>query len=248
MWRFIVVTFGFLGLVFYELSGGGAYAPRPGSLQAGAQLDDVRPRARPAPGNPLQMANAGSESATVVATLSAVADSEALRRPVTALSDFRDLPEAGDGITLALAPSSSFGLPIVRAAPANDLALLGRPAGAAAQERFDHADLPEDLRAAVERASLANLPSQRAQPFAEPDTVAIAPDGFAPAQDIRRVAGSRVNLRDGPGTSFGRVAQLSRGTEVAVIGVSGSGWLHLRVLDTGRVGWMSERLVTASTN
>ena len=34
MWRFILVTFGFLFFAFYELSGGADYAPKDGSRQA----------------------------------------------------------------------------------------------------------------------------------------------------------------------------------------------------------------------
>jgi len=37
MWRFIIVTFGFLGLAFYQLSGGADYAPREGSRQHATQ-------------------------------------------------------------------------------------------------------------------------------------------------------------------------------------------------------------------
>lgn len=47
MWRFIIVTFAFLGWSFYVLSGGADYEPRTQSLQARAKLDDVRPLARP---------------------------------------------------------------------------------------------------------------------------------------------------------------------------------------------------------
>ena len=47
MWRFIVVTFAFLGWSFYVLSGGADYEPRTQSIQARAKLDDVRPLARP---------------------------------------------------------------------------------------------------------------------------------------------------------------------------------------------------------
>lgn len=47
MWRFILVTFTFLGWSFYILSGGADYEPRTQSWQARAVLNDVRPLARP---------------------------------------------------------------------------------------------------------------------------------------------------------------------------------------------------------
>ncbi|WP_299852135.1 SH3 domain-containing protein [uncultured Roseovarius sp.] len=47
MWRFILVSFAFLGWSFYVLSGGADYEPRVQSIQARAKLDDIRPLARP---------------------------------------------------------------------------------------------------------------------------------------------------------------------------------------------------------
>jgi len=39
MWRFVLVSFVFLGWAFYHLSGGSAYRPAPNSLQARATQD-----------------------------------------------------------------------------------------------------------------------------------------------------------------------------------------------------------------
>ena len=49
MWRFILISFAFLGWSFYVLSGGADYEPRLESIQARAKLDNVRPLARPDP-------------------------------------------------------------------------------------------------------------------------------------------------------------------------------------------------------
>src|SRR6056297_3837856 len=59
MWRFILVTFAFLGWSFYELSGGADYTPRTNSIQARALLDDVRPMARPVRAHVTQVAGTG---------------------------------------------------------------------------------------------------------------------------------------------------------------------------------------------
>ncbi len=82
------------------------------------------------------------------------------------------------------------------------------------------------------------------------DAMAIVRDvaTAAPMADIRKVTGARVNMRSGPGTKFGRIARLSAGTPVAVLRDPGDGWLKIRVVDTGRVGWMADWLVTASAN
>eukprot|EP01013_Petalomonas_cantuscygni_P018093 TRINITY_DN35432_c0_g1_i1.p2 TRINITY_DN35432_c0_g1~~TRINITY_DN35432_c0_g1_i1.p2 ORF type:complete len:214 (-),score=54.96 TRINITY_DN35432_c0_g1_i1:937-1578(-) len=70
-----------------------------------------------------------------------------------------------------------------------------------------------------------------------------APVADASAVSLRQVAGSRVNMRSGPSTSFGVVTTLDGGTEVEVFEVEG-GWARLRSIATGDEGWMAERLLT----
>lgn len=62
--------------------------------------------------------------------------------------------------------------------------------------------------------------------------------------DFRRVSGNRVNMRNGPGTEYSVVAKLGQFTEVEVLQNPGEGWVKLQVLETGRIGWMAERLLT----
>jgi len=61
--------------------------------------------------------------------------------------------------------------------------------------------------------------------------------------DIRAVRGSRVNMRGGPGTSYAVLGTLIRGEEVRVLKEPGNGWVKLKVVDTGRIGWMSAKLL-----
>lgn len=61
--------------------------------------------------------------------------------------------------------------------------------------------------------------------------------------DIRAVTGSRVNMRNGPGTNFPVLTQLVRGETAMVLQEPGNGWLKIRVQETGRVGWMSASLM-----
>ncbi|MGH1416116.1 MAG: SH3 domain-containing protein [Pelagimonas sp.] len=63
--------------------------------------------------------------------------------------------------------------------------------------------------------------------------------------DYRQVTGSRVNLRGGPGTNFDVVTQLLRGEEVEVIDSMENGWVKLRALDGGNIGWMSDGFLKA---
>ena len=65
-----------------------------------------------------------------------------------------------------------------------------------------------------------------------------------PVTSIRRVNGSRVNLRMGPGTDFGVVSSLTRDTAVEILSDDGTGWVELRDIETGLTGWMADRLLT----
>jgi uncharacterized protein YgiM (DUF1202 family) len=68
-----------------------------------------------------------------------------------------------------------------------------------------------------------------------------------PQADLREVAGSRVNMRSGPGTGYDVLTSLAQGTEVEVIESDGAGWVKLRAVDEDIVGWMAEYLLTEPT-
>ncbi|SEQ68513.1 SH3 domain-containing protein [Thalassovita taeanensis] len=76
------------------------------------------------------------------------------------------------------------------------------------------------------------------------------PEGTAekPAPDLRKVTGNRVNMRMGPGTNYNVVTKLSAGTQVLVLQMPGEGWVKLRVVETGRVGWMADYLVSKASD
>lgn len=65
-----------------------------------------------------------------------------------------------------------------------------------------------------------------------------------PKKDMRSVQGSRVNLRGGPGTSFGVLGVLTRDQTVEVLRDEGKGWVKLRDQESGRVGWMAAKMLT----
>lgn len=91
MWRFILVTFAFLGWSFYVLSGGADYEPRLESIQARAKLDDVRPLARPVT----------VDVAEVPAPATVVADTDAVTRALPLIENLELTPESQAEITLA---------------------------------------------------------------------------------------------------------------------------------------------------
>lgn len=68
-----------------------------------------------------------------------------------------------------------------------------------------------------------------------------------PKADIREILGTRVNMRDGPGTIYPVVGRLNIGHKVEVLGESGTGWLRLRVLPEQQMGWIAASLVSKKT-
>lgn len=81
-------------------------------------------------------------------------------------------------------------------------------------------------------------------PTAAEEAADLAPaEVTAVALDMRAVSGNRVNMRTGPGTDYGVLDTLTRGTQAEVIEIDGSGWARVRVTDTNQVGWMAARLL-----
>jgi uncharacterized protein YgiM (DUF1202 family) len=111
-----------------------------------------------------------------------------------------------------------------------------------------------DTGPAEVRPALVSMP----MPTPATERVRISPSPSAPTEatlgtsaieqeqvaDLRSVRGSRVNMRSGPGTSYGVIGSLVRGDRVEVLRDPGSGWVKLKVEETGRIGWMSARLLT----
>lgn len=81
---------------------------------------------------------------------------------------------------------------------------------------------------------------------AQDTTVVVEQIAAAPINDIRSVAGDRVNMRSGPSTDYRVLDTLPRGTEAEILEVDAEGWARIRLMATGQEGWMAERLLTDS--
>ncbi|WP_171054590.1 SH3 domain-containing protein [Roseovarius arcticus] len=225
MWRFILISFGFLGFAFYQASGGSDYAPAQDSLQVAYQNKSIfaEPKMVPAP---VQLAGAEIPEPKIPALVrrdkSQVARTRVTRAEprgdvtLAGLSGLSSEETGGFGITLA-----SMTRPLV----GGDA--LGTRA-AVSTSSFDSETLVNDVRdTPIDEAVVASLPPTPT------------------ASDIRSIAGDAANMRSGPGTDFGKVDQLSRGTSVEVLDRRGA-WVELRDLNTGQIGWMADWLVTAA--
>ena len=71
--------------------------------------------------------------------------------------------------------------------------------------------------------------------------------GMPPADParLRWVKQTVVALRSGPGLTFDNVAQIAKGTEVAILEDPGHGWLKVQVSGGYQTGWLAEWLLTA---
>ncbi|MES0825825.1 SH3 domain-containing protein [Ruegeria sp. SCP11] len=81
-----------------------------------------------------------------------------------------------------------------------------------------------------------------------PEDTAETPAIPEPEKDIREISGTRVNMRDGPGTIYPIIAKATIGQKVEVLSESGTGWLRLRVVPLQQVGWVSASLVRKISN
>ncbi|KAA0916200.1 SH3 domain-containing protein [Aquicoccus porphyridii] len=242
MWRFIVVTFGFLGWAFYELSGGADYAPRDGSFQAAqteirAQTEKQARRAEIArdaagivhipPTAVRASAATGREDAQVVLTATAQPGATpGNKRQRLTLSNQPD--STGRGVSLPALNGEK------RDALTGSGAVPGIPSNLSPEEQAA-------LAIAIVTGQTGAGATEPAREQVEP--VASRPD--TTARNIRMVNAARANLRGGPGTHFGIMDSLARDTRVEVLNDPGLGWVELRVSDSGMIGWMATRLLVA---
>lgn len=186
MKSYVWVTFGLLGLIYYEMSGGADFVPGDRGVKVFARVDPV-----------------------IV----------------------REMSGGAEVTRLALVDAASLGP--------------------------DPAEFPDRTQIELETAVLTAIRSQ--EPSTEPaasreearvavtlavaEAVADRPGQDAAPRDLRTVNGSRVNLRDGPGTGFGVLGTLARGTEVEVLEDPGAGWVRLQVVPEGQIGWIADFLL-----
>lgn len=109
-----------------------------------------------------------------------------------------------------------------------------------AQQAAGVAVLGETLEPAAQAAAPAATSTIRF----EGRTSSAASERVAAALQTRRVNGNLVNVRSGPGTTYGVVSQLSRGDEVEILSDNGAGWVKMRPTNGGPEGWMADFLLS----
>lgn len=186
----------------------------------------------------------GSDYAPRVGSLQAVAAERAAATPVVASAQVpaqlsAQKPAKADVPSTRSAPLAGYqgDVPAVVTRATLNLDAIGDLAASTSTE--------DSTAARLESYSLARLaPAPLAPGLATGDQSGA--QTAAPEKDMRNVLKSRVNLRMGPGTKYNAIAKLDLGAKVELLQNPGNGWVKLRVVDTGRVGWMADTLISAA--
>ncbi len=222
MKRFVFLSFAFLGWAFYELSGGADFQPRvaatPAPSESGIAAATPATTARPA------------NAATLVAS-PAIATTIALARTARITPAPTPTPVAA---VLNTEPETD---PDIKAAAKREQIRTSLGQGLLLFPDADPIALPLMLTSLEQGAAGLSTAPITAD---TPEPAAWTP----PPADIREITGTRVNMRDGPGTIYPVITRLTIGHEVEVLGESGTGWLRLRSLPEQQIGWISASLVS----
>lgn len=223
MFRVMFITFGVLGWTWYELSGGSEFEAGDRGIMLMAAVDEQAPMADTAP--------EVTRADIAAADLTSVAPAQEVNVPRR-----QQAPAPAKTVIAAK--------PVVPADPEKFAALLEAALPNEPEGNFDgapSADVTPVAAVITPVAAEATPVAAVAEPVtAEP--AVMTPD----ATDMRVVVGSRVNLRDGPATSYGVVTQLLQGEFVEVLDETGDGWVRLRAVDGDNEGWMAADFLVAS--
>jgi SH3 domain-containing protein len=96
----------------------------------------------------------------------------------------------------------------------------------------------------LQLASLEDGAASLIQATVTDETPAPVVVNTAPEPDLREITGTRVNMRQGPGTNYPILLRLSIGQDVEVLDNSGTGWLRLRTVPDRTMGWIAASLVS----
>jgi hypothetical protein len=216
MVRFILATFAILGWAFYELSGGADFEP------TAAALTNVRE-------DPLKSGQSAAEGAASDVTRVALD----LVSVEDVLTDTRRIPQRIE-TTAERITSEQGGL-------AQRIPARSREGNVAPQStRTDDALQTEP----GETVLLPSLVQDARVQSSGDDAFAVNASTGSP--DIRAVTGNRVNVRGGPGTAYPVISGVVEGDLIEVIQENGDGWVQMRPVDGGPVGWIADFLLSES--
>lgn len=217
--RFVMISFAVMGLAFYELSGGSDFQPRgerpTKSILAELPATSTPSRKATAPTPPTRATDLVAKRVIARRNASGPAPAQTSAAAV-AQEAAEQTRQARTGLMQGLT-----------------LAVATKPAGPA-----------RDMRDTTV-LSLADYVRPAAAPSASSPVRTSAPAETAvaePEPDLREVAATRVNMRNGPGTTYSVIGRLQLGQEIEVLSDSGNGWLRVRAMPGQQVGWVAASL------
>lgn len=215
MKKFILLTFGFLGWAFYEMSGGADFEP---ASERMARLNPANETEVVADASP---ADAPDQPVIAEAPSTFIDTDPPLNDEVTRVS--LNLTSLQDVLS-----ETDVNEPVAEGIAQDDQRDLGVPVNVGVT--LSSADTPAIIPSLIAPAT-GNATEQTASLVT------------SSANDVRTVSANRVNVRGGPGTDFGVVSKLTRGDAVEVLQDNGDGWVKMRSLDGGPEGWMADFLL-----
>jgi hypothetical protein len=247
MIRIMLVTFAVLGWAWYELSGGSDFVPGEHGISLVAEIRPVREQPLlPRP----------------VFQTRDVADIVPPKPRVTSLSERSVLPAKTVRVPENDPPSVAQPAPVQSASiavPGVTFSADSDNFAARLTETIRNSAPPPPQPTAVTPPepldpdrpgpSIAGLGTSLplGSPLGTGAATQVLPEVFSDdSLDLRRVTGTRVNLRGGPATDFQVLTQLFQGDEVEVLDETGDGWVKLRTLDAETVGWMSDDFLSSA--
>lgn len=230
MKTYIWVTFAFLGWGYYEASGGADF--RPGSAQARPVADVAE--AAPAEPRPAMAYDATTPRGRI---------NVKHRVEAALLVALRNAPETRDGAAEGMLHAVAFS-----DNAATDALAPTRPV---AMDTSTPARPSTNTDANDEQAATVSAPKTSPRPQMRPDTqIADAGtprissrSGAEPGEAGHVITVPRANLRVGPGTNFPVLDVLEQGNRVRVLRKGADGWVKLKGVDHGRIGWMAGYLL-----
>ncbi|WP_108836371.1 SH3 domain-containing protein [Tateyamaria sp. Alg231-49] len=217
MWRFILISFAFLGFVFYEMSGGGEFDSeelRRSRVETPPVVETSNPETSQTAQAPLQ----DPEDVTRV-SLSLTSVNDVLRPTNLRTQRAKVIANANE--------VEQTDQVLSEAAPAVILPSLIMDQSAVTTVTFGQDANDQQIVAVSAPAASAAPAAQEASAF-----------------DVRSVTGDSVNVRGGPGTDFSVVTRMVRGDKVEILQDPGQGWVQLRLVGGGPVGWMADFLLS----
>ncbi len=215
--RYVLLSFVGMGWAFYELSGGASFAPpaRPDKTDLVAE----QPTSKIAP---TQIATQIEPATTSLSPLKVAAVTAMPAHDVAATpARPKANPALRDHIVRTQLSRASAALTATHAAVADGTSANGA------------------LRLSALEGGLAAITTDAPAP------TPLATERIAPTpKDIRTIHASRVNMRQGPGTSYSVITRLLANDTVVVLEDNGTGWLRLKSQSNGRVGWIAASLVS----